>query len=294
MSDRIVGHVADVTGTDPDDVRDRLDVLTIDTSSLLRVSITADDPDVAVASIDALLDAVRFGVGGQDSIPRLFLLPVSQDVEAEARQGGSSAGIVVAVVVGLLLGVLGAIGLERADVRVDAVDLAARRSGVPGSDLDELPDPSLVVLVRHWVESSDDRPCTVALLGVERAQHATTAAAANRLVDVSARHLRVVANDDDPERSGPVRDADLDVRLGGAPGTSEAGEWVAADRSHTVLVVPRGARLRDVDAAVQALRRLHLGPTWLLVTRRSRRSGTSPVTEWRERLRSGAAAMASR
>lgn len=256
---RIVQVVASATGTTAGDVRSRLDLIAVRDSSLIRATYTSDDPAEALAALDALVGAVVGADGGQTSIPSGFLQVVDADTTAESVETGSATLFAAALLAGLVVGVGGAFALERTDVRVDHVDLAVRRTRVPGSDLDDMPDPSVAVLLRHWCDSGTGP--RVALLGSEPGRLATTTAVAERLRDIST----------SAQKKTPDW-VQMDLRPGGSPGSAEGGEWLAADASVIVLVIPKGSQLRRVAHAVDALRKLDLGPTWLIVT------GTSSTT----------------
>ena len=296
--ERIMQSVADAIGTDLSTARSHLELQAIADSSLVEISFSGNTESDAVAGRDALIVAVTEGVvdepsitnspliGGpagndvsaenaaavidRNAIPPNFLQVISHDVTATAGSSGSTALALAALIGGIVIGIAGAIALERTDVRVDDIELAVRRTGVPGSDLDDMPDQSASVLLRHWADLGTGGRVDTALLGVERDAHATTTAAARRLQQVQAsntdRHRPAAQG---RGAKATRRDPDLSIRVGGAPGTVESGEWVATDCSVTVLVVPRGTRLRSVEEATSALRQLDMGPTWLLLTDRA-------------------------
>jgi capsular polysaccharide biosynthesis protein len=297
---RIMQSVADTVGTDVEAARSDLQLAAIPDSSLVEITFSADTESEAVAGRDAVVVAVTEGVFDEPSdtnasvgtdplldellesstapternaIPPNFLQVISRDVTATEESRAPAALAVAALIGGIVIGIAGAIALERADVRVDDIELAVRRTGVPGSDLDDMPDQSVSVLLRHWADLGSSNRVDAALLGVERDRHATTTAAARRLQRVQEGG---VSTSPSAERSGvkSTRDRHLEIRVGGAPGTIESGEWVATDCSVTVLVIQRGTRLRSVEDATSALRQLDLGPTWLLLTDRAKRDST--------------------
>ncbi len=294
---RIMQSAADAMGTDVEAARSGLQLAAIPDSSLVEITFSGDTETEAVAGRDAVVVAVTEGVVDeepltgapagtgplmdellentaasteQNAIPPNFLQVISRDVTATEGSGGSAALAVAALIGGVVIGIAGAIALERTDVRVDDIELAVRRTGVPGSDLDDMPDQSVSVLLRHWADLGSTNRVEAALLGVERDRHATTTAAAQRLQRVQRASIGSGHRaDGSAAKTGGQRD--LDIRTGGAPGTIESGEWVAADSNVTVLVVPRGTRLSSVEDATSALRQLDLGPTWLLLTDRATR-----------------------
>ncbi len=296
---RIMSSVADSLGTDLETARSNLELEAIPDSSLVEIRFSGDTESEAIAGRDAVIVAVVEGVVearpattapvtdgpptigpaesdvvmiDQNAIPLNFLQVISRDVTATEGTGGSAALAVAALIGGIVIGIAGAIALERADVRVDDIELAVHRTGVPGSDLDDMPDQSISVLVRHWADLGSTIPVNTALLGVERDRHATTNAAARRLQRVQQSTMSTSRRDAEGGGAETTKqDPDLVIRVGGAPGTTESGEWVATDCTVTVLVVPRGTRLRSVEEATSALRQLDLGPTWLLLTDRAPR-----------------------
>jgi hypothetical protein len=302
---RIMQSVADAMGTDLATARSDLQLEAIPDSSLVQISFSAGSEAEAIAGRDAVIVAVTEGVVeerpaprspatngpaagdpavdgpgsvDQNAIPPNFLQVISRDLTATEGSGRSSALALAALIGGIVVGIAGAIALERTDIRVDDIDLAVRRTGVPGSDLDEMPDQSVSVLLRHWADLGSTGLVCTALLGVERDRHATTAAAARRLqrVQESAMITSRRAGKRGTAKATP-QDPELVIRVGGAPGTIESGEWVATDCPVTVLVVPRGTRLRSVEESTSALRQLDLGPTWLLLTDRARRGSMSDL-----------------
>ncbi len=307
--ERIMQSVADSTGIDLSTAKSNLELQAIPDSSLVEISFSGDTETEAVARRDALIVAVTEGVVDEpptrnpplivgpadtdpltegtvdrNAIPPNFLQVISHDVTTTTGSSGSTALAVAALIGGIVIGVAGAIALERTDVRVDGIDLAVRRTGVPGSDLDDMPDQSVSVLLRHWTDLGSGDRVDTALLGVERDHHGTTTAAAHRLqrVQASTGGLRRQTTESGGATPPRHQDPQLAIRVGGAPGTIESGEWVATDCSVTVLVVPRGTRLRSVEEATSALRQLNLGPTWMLLTDRASRKSVSdfqPATD---------------
>lgn len=253
--DRIVGHVATQSGLSTAEVRSAMTIATVRDSSLLEVGFAADDPDVARAGLDAMLAAVVDGDGGQATIPTDLLQELSRDLDAQGTGDGTWI-ILMAIVGGLVLAVGGVIALERSDVRVDAVEVVSERTGVPGSDLGGMPDHSVAVLLGHFEELCTTRPARIALLGATPGSQERAASVADHLLAAAP-------------------GLDVDLVTGGAPGTVEGGEWIAADGEVVVLVVPRGARLTQVERAAASLRQLDLGPTWLLVADRTAGGGAT-------------------
>ncbi len=300
---RIMRSVAESLDVDLATAHADLQLRVIPDSSLIEVSFSGDTEAEAIAGRDALVDAVTEGVVDEplatndpltnpplvgpvtngpalagatptdrNAIPPDFLQVISRDVSATEGTSGSVALAVAALIGGIVIGVAGAIALERTDVRVDDIELAVRRTGVPGSDLDDMPDQSVAVLLRHWADHGSTNQVDTALLGVERDSHATTTSAARRLERVQQSAMgKSRRAGERPNAKTSRQDPNLVIRVGGAPGTVESGEWVATDCTVTVLVVPRGTRLRNVDEATSALRQLDLGPTWLLLTDRAPR-----------------------
>lgn len=288
IADRIIVRVAETTGWTPDEVRESVSVTTLRGTSLMRLTVTGDDPEAVAAGLEAFVSSVTQGAGGQTTIPVGFIVEVSSDDEVTSVGSTTVPLVLAAALAGLVLGVAAAVALERADVRADSVELVSRRTGVPGSDIDAMPDGSVLVLLRHWVESGASLPQTVALLGVEQNQLGTTTAVANRLADIARAEFDfIAAGASHAVAQGPSSEVQLVLSVGGAPGTVEAGEWVAVDRQIVALVVPRGTSLAKVEAAVNALRQLELGPSWLLLTDRVRRGGSSATAAWEARIGAG-------
>lgn len=256
----IMSVVADDLGVDIDEVRDGFELLVVRDSTLLEITYRSDSPNEATAAIDALLGAIvrpapaaaptdpTPSVDDTSSIPAGFLTVVDRDDVESSETDGQSGLVLGAVLAGLAIGIGTAVALERSDVRIDDADSAVGHVGVPSSDLALVSDPALGVVVGHWLETNPPGP--VGLFGVTSDQRDTTSFAADRVRRVHA--LR--------------SDVPLDVRIGDRPGGTESGEWLAAECSVIVLVVPRGAKLDDLADAAATLRNLDMGPSWVLVT----------------------------
>jgi hypothetical protein len=284
---RVIRYLAGLLGQPTDQVQKRITALTDPETSLLRVRYTDTDPRHAVLGTQELAYAVAGVRRVTPAIAPGSVVLVAYPTVAAPSSAAPRAAAPVGAVLGLALGAALVVAWERADARVDDRHVLRELTGCPVSLVDGRLRGVVVALLRHWQAAApaDGRGIRIALLPTvpglegllwELARHfAETAISLGQPLGVE------VGVPHDRWSEGPA----VTLVLGGVPGDLDAGEAVALACDLTVLVVPAGARQRELRAALDALEHHGIWPGWtVLVPQRggtlragSRRGASDPA-----------------
>jgi capsular polysaccharide biosynthesis protein len=216
---------------------------------------TANDPNTAVLRIDFTAAKSSEAVAGARVLARAVTGPdpvttnispntisVANLPDSAETSGASGALIVVAAILGLILGFV-LLGFWRPrDTRVDTLGELRDQLACPCLDVD--------LGTKHGLQSIFDGlvdmvGATTAVVPVRR-NEAALAAAITRLLE---------------NAFGKGR-----VGVTGAPGPDEAGELTAATAETTILVVKPGVRVAELRDAVEILERYEAAPVLAILT----------------------------
>jgi capsular polysaccharide biosynthesis protein len=270
--DGVLGHAARRLGSSPAEVQSHLTATNENQTSIVRVTYKEKDRARAKAGIAAVTEALSSDEPVARSIP-----PRGLDVVRAPSVAGSSGPsppmlVAAGAVLGLALGIVLLIALERAQPRVrDPRDLAAA-TGAPVSRLRDFGPGSAASLLERWRELGNGGGGTVALVPADR-----------RSADATRELARALAS------NGRAEGVDVDVSgLYGANGnggvgpdvrivTASPGPEGAAVVRHAgpgvaVVVAQSGTRAESVRDVALRLGDFGITPGWaLLVDRRGRR-----------------------
>lgn len=264
---RIIRYLAGVLGESTAEVRARITASTDPDTSLLRVRYSdavsrravlgAQELAYAVAGVRRVTPAIAPGSAV------LFAYPTV----AAPSSTGSPGAVPIGALLGLLLGGVLVVAWERADARIDDRGNLRDLTGCPVSLVDGRVRGVVVALLRHWQATTAPEgnavriallptaPRLEALLWDLARYFAETAASLSQPVGVE------IGVPHEPWIGGPT----TTLVLGGVPGDEDAGEAVALACDLTVLVVPAGARQRDVRTALAALDHHGVWPSWAVL-----------------------------
>ena len=291
---RRVAAALDIT---PADAGRRMSVVNDSETSLLRVryrGTTAED--AVIGARTALLSLT----GGNPVSPNIAPRSVGV-VQFPGRVTASknvTSSVVVGVLLGLGLGALLVIALERGDPRIEDADELEAFLGCPVSSFEPLSDVGVQALIDRWRVIAGEIAIRVALLpardGFEREVREVTLRLAK--AEDGAEPLALGPRDDpegslgpyeasangngrkesasaDSRRSTPERsgrrakqpDRHLTLIAGHVPGEKGGGEALAMLCDLTVLVVPRRIRRSEVESAVGVLAKFGARPSWMIL-----------------------------
>jgi capsular polysaccharide biosynthesis protein len=261
----VITRLARTLGRSTSYVRKHFTVANPTDTAILQLRFRDTDPSTAAAGARAAAEAVAgrrpaTGTVGAGSI---------QIVRLASRPARPADGDLIAILVGLVLGAgLGLVlvlAWERVDRRVDDTSDALAATGLPSSLLESLTPAAAASLLERWSQLSERRPSRIAIIPVERDVAAVAPAVAEWLAGAAAAGASTGAGV--PESDGRAAYiAGTDVL-----GTGGSAESYALRSDVRVLLARRGARERDIDAAVGLLHQFGAPADWILLTRSPRK-----------------------
>jgi hypothetical protein len=252
----VLDRIGTAVGRSRDDVRDRFSVVNDTDTAVLRLRFRDDDRGRAALGATTAAQAIA---GSRPASPRVgpdsVELVKPAGLPAKATTGLSTAALVAAGLLGLLLGAILLVAWERADPRVDDV-ADAGATGLATSLLDTMSPATAAALVERWGVMTDGRPARVAVIPATKRLAALAP-------EVSAWLARAASEVQRARR--------LEIVVGGLPGSGTADEVEALRSEVNVVLAPLGIRERDLERALGALEQFDVPAQWLLLTGSPRR-----------------------
>jgi capsular polysaccharide biosynthesis protein len=267
-------------------VESRVTVVNTSDTALLQLRFTDSSADGAVKGARALARAVSHGASRNIRPATIGIVRVPDKPLGSA--GGGTTGIAIGAILGLFLGGVIMVFLERADARADRFRELEDVIGLPVTELGKRSVGPQVALVERWRSLGARDPARIALVPASRraedaamaAAEALAAAARERGQDVRVERVVGAASARRHELVGPGGEQLVDeeasaaaVRLvpSAGPGREPSGESVGLASDVVVLVQRAGAPLRQASARLDTLRGLGIQvERGLLVPRRLR------------------------
>lgn len=260
--------VARELGLDPKEVEKRIGVVNTSDTALLELSFKDKDPEQALAGARALAEEATDG--GTPNIPPRTLNVARFPTEAASESPGQgNSSLLLGLLLGLFVGGVAMVFLERADARADDPADAEDALGLPATRLTDRTLGSQVALAERWRSMAAREPACVAFVPAspagervaESAANALAAAARERGARVAVRPASEQVRELVPVGAAdaiPGNIADLDVAITptARPGSEPSGEAVGISSDVVVLVVRTGDRLRAARERLNALKSL--------------------------------------
>jgi capsular polysaccharide biosynthesis protein len=264
---RIIGYLAGLLNEDPDQVQRQITVLTDPETSLLRVRYSDAEPSRAVLAARELANAVAGLRRVTPAIAPGAAVLVAYPTMASPSSSGGHDVVPVGAFLGLMLGAVLVVAWERADARIDDRGALRNQTGCPVSLIDGRVRGVVMALLRHWQATAapEGQAIRIALLpSAPRLEgllwdlaryfaETATMLGQSLAVEIGVPH--------EPWGGGLA----TTLVLGGVPGDEDAGEAVALACDLTVLVVPAGARQRELRSALVALEHHGVRPAWAVL-----------------------------
>ena len=291
-------RVAAALETTRADAGSRISAVNDSETSLLRLRYRGASAEDAVAGARATLLSLTGGNPVSPNIAPRSVGVVQFPVRATASKNVTSS-VVVGVLLGLGLGALLVIALERGDPRIENADELEELLGCPVSSFEPLSDIGVHALVDRWRGIAGESAIRVALLPAREGFDREVRQVTLRLAKAEdGAELLALRPRDDPETSlGPYqastngndrkastnaqsrrkaserspakhRDRRLILVAGHVPGEERGGEALAMLCDVTVLVVPRLIRRSEVESAVNVLAKFGARPEWMILVGR--------------------------
>lgn len=266
----VIKAVAAAVERSESDIASRITAVGAPDTFLIRLRYEDDDQERAIEGTRALAQAVASDPPAARGVAPGSLKVVRLPRVTDVQTVDTGPVIPIGVFLGLCLGLLLMIAWERADPRVDDDESVALGLICPATRVSHLSEASIGPLLDRWIRlagnGADTRltPRVGLLAGSPRAE-SLVEPTASLIVSMAARVGRVVAVRDAREDDGKIiAGADLELLVGGAPGSAAAGEIVAENSSFSVFVVKRGSNIGELEAGASVLRQFGSRLGWAL------------------------------
>jgi len=233
-------QVADVTGVPLRTVSKSVSAAAVSGTSVITVSFKAASESGAIADVNAVAEVITHETS-DSAIPEKSLVVVK--LANSASQVGTlhSLGVPLGAVLGLLVGVIALLAIERADPRVDDVEDLAALTGTVAS---AFPGPIHPVELARSIALASGEAAQVVLVPLTKSEEAQT--------EFLWTHLSMSSRGSS-------------TALSFVGGEDSRNALLAETTGPTVLVVKRNARSRLVHSSVIRLQTLGREPVWAVL-----------------------------
>jgi capsular polysaccharide biosynthesis protein len=210
-------------------------------TSVILVSYDASNPTAAIKGANAVGRTITSQDEQISAIPNGSLSLVQLATGASASGMLFTYGLPLGALLGLLIGLVFVVGIERADPRADDVEDLAQATGTAAT---AYPGPVSLAELEQLLDRASDGAPAATLVPLSDAEVSHLIALRNGL-DAAVDHQSLAI-----EMAGPVGSLDDRLTRGEGP---------------TVLVVKPGARLRGIKESVHRLEMLGRRPVWAVL-----------------------------
>jgi capsular polysaccharide biosynthesis protein len=251
---QVLDRVSRALNVPRSDVEKHVTVANDPNTSILRARYSSSSANTAVDGARALADALA---GPNPASPNFNGVGLSRLPDKATSSDSTGKTLPLGAFLGLCLGIVLVIALERSGGRIENVEDAESEVGAPGASLERLSSEALVALTARWAELSKSTPARIAVISAAPGYRSVT----NDVAEVL--HSTLQSLDSEDRMTAGVAQPIVFVPAG-APGTYEAGEAAVHSGAVTVMVVPQGAAIRDVRRSLTFLRDFGTTPQWTL------------------------------
>jgi capsular polysaccharide biosynthesis protein len=262
-ADRLIAQrLAQEIGGDPDVVESNITVTNDFNTTIVRLSFSDGDPQVALKGARFLAESVSGSAPVSPQIAPRSLTIVRLPSEVTSQAMGTPAVAVLGAILGAVLGVILLLAWERSDPRIDDLETLEAEIACPTTSLEHASPESTAALLDRWIALAGTEPAHVALLPVSANAEPAAVRACDELARVAQSSRRVSA----VESPSPTPEAaPIVLGLGGIPGSDRAGEGLAIRSDVSVLVVTKGTRIADLRRTLGVLEQYGVAPVWAVM-----------------------------
>jgi capsular polysaccharide biosynthesis protein len=237
----LLNNVSQDTGVSTRVIADHLSASVEAGTSVILVSYDAPSPSAAIKGANAVGRTITSHDEEISAIPNGSLSLVQLATGASASGMLFTYGLPLGALLGLLIGLVFVVGIERADPRADDVEDLAQATGTAAT---AYPGPVALAELEQLLDRASDGAPAATLVPLSDFEVAHVIALRNGL-DLAADHQSLAI-----DMAGPVGSLDDRLTRGEGP---------------TVLVVRTSARLRSIKESVQRLEMLGRRPVWAVL-----------------------------
>lgn len=264
----LIDQVASKVGLSSADIVKHLNVTNDSGTAILRLNYTGSTPAATVAVLNAIAGAATSanppGPIDAGSL-RVAQLPTSVTPSGHDARTALPIGIAI----GVVLALLAAIGLERANPRIDSPMELAEATGSPVTSWHAVTPGGVSALVARWVSMVDLPQPDIALVGVGRVRRDALIALADDIETLSKRgRTPVLHGSDRRDRAAePEQHSGVTLRIADMSDPESSGDDIVQVSDLAVLVVQAGARASTVFTMLRRLENYGVTPRWAVIAR---------------------------
>ncbi len=264
----LIDQVASKVGLSSDSIDKHFTVTNDASTAILRLNYTGTTPAATVAVLNAIASAATSAnPPGPIDAGSLRIAQLPTSVTPSGHDARTAVPIGIAV--GIVLALLAAIALERANPRIDSPMELAEATGTPVTNWHGVTPGGVSALVSRWMTMVDLPQPDIALVGIGRVRRDLLLGVADDIETLSKRGRTPVSHGAD--RRG--RDADADqrsgvtLRIADMSDAEASGDEIVQVSDLAVIVVQTGAKASAVFAMLRRLENYGVTPRWAIIAR---------------------------
>jgi capsular polysaccharide biosynthesis protein len=162
--DQLIAHIARAIDRSPDEVDDNFTVVNQPDTAAVRLRYSDDDPEVARAGARAAAEGASGREPAAASVTPGTLSVVRLADESDESTDFGLLALALGALLGLGLGIILMLALERADPRLDEPRDVQELTGIPASRLDDLTPGRAAALLERWHALAGKQSARVAIV----------------------------------------------------------------------------------------------------------------------------------
>jgi hypothetical protein len=264
----LIDQVSSKVGLSSDEIIKHLTVTNDASTAILRLSYTGATPRATVGVLSAIAAAATSAnPPGPIDAGALKIAQLPSSVTPSGHDARTALPIGIAA--GLVLALLAAIGLERANPRIDSPMELAEATGAPVTSWESVTPGGVSALVARWVSMVDLPQPDIALVGVGRVRRDALLGVADEIETLSKRGRTPVSHGTD--RRGHSGEAEhrsgVTLRIVDMSDADASGDDIVQVSDLAVIVVYSGVKASAVFAMLRRLENYGVTPRWAIMAR---------------------------
>jgi len=265
----LIDQVANKVGLSSDEIIKHLTVTEDASTAILRLNYTGTTPAATVGVLNAIAAAATSAnPPGPIDAGALKIAQLPTSVTPSGHDARTALPIGIAV--GVVLALLAAIGLERANPRIDSPMELAEATGAPVTSWEAVTPGGVSALVARWVSMVDLPQPDIALVGVGRVRRDLLLGVADQIETLSKRGRTPVSHGSDRlDRGGGESEqrSGVTLRIADMSDAEASGDDIVQVSDLAVIVVHAGVRASAVFAMLRRLENYGVTPRWAIMAR---------------------------
>jgi capsular polysaccharide biosynthesis protein len=264
----LIDQVSNKVGLSADEIVKHLTVTNDASTAILRLNYTGTTPAVTAGVLNAIAAAVTSAnPPGPIDAGALKVAQLPTSVTPSGHDARTALPIGIAA--GVVLALLAAIGLERANPRIDSPMELAEATGAPVTSWEAVTPGGVSALVARWVSMVDLPQPDIALVGVGRVRRDLLLGVADEIETLSKRGRTPVSHGSDrrDRSSESEQRSGVTLRIADMSDAEASGDDIVQVSDLAVIVVHAGVKASAVFAMLRRLENYGVTPRWAIMAR---------------------------